>query len=99
MGLLENYREQNPEAFREAPKWEPPREYGFFIRLVMRLSGGKIRDVNTAAKMLAIAAAVVFVVSLFLFFSGGGGPKLPPEREILRDTPTTGVRQGAEIPR
>ena len=99
MGILENYKEQNPSAFREAPKWQPPREYGFFIRMVMRLSGGRIREVNKAAQVLAIAVAVVFVVSLFLFLSGGGGPKLPPEREILRDTPTTGLRQGAEIPR
>ena len=65
MGLLENYREQNPEAFMEKPKWQAPKEYGFFIRLVMRMSGGRIRDINKAAYALAIAAAVMFVVSLF----------------------------------
>ena len=77
MGLLENYKEQNPEAFREAPKWRPPQEYGFFIRMVMRMSGGRIRDVDRAAYVLAIAAAIILVTSLFFFFSAGS-PSKPP---------------------
>ena len=68
MGLLENYKEQNPEAFREAPKWRPPQEYGFFIRLVMRLSGGRVRDINQASYVLLIAAAIVALLSLLFWF-------------------------------
>ena len=68
MGLLENYKEQNPESFREKPQWEPPREYGFFIRLVMKMSGGRIRDVNTASYALLIAAAIVALTSLLFWF-------------------------------
>ena len=70
MGLLENYKEQNPEAFRKAPQWEPPREYGFFIRLVMRLSGGRIRDVNKASYVLLTVAVIIVIVALILFFAG-----------------------------
>ena len=74
MGLLENYKEQNPEAFREKPKWSPPDDYGFFIRLVMRASGGRIQDVTTACYVLlgaaifimAVAAAVIFLNFNFL---------------------------------
>ena len=72
MDLLSQYKQDHPEEFREKPQWESSREYGFFIRLVMRLSAGKIRDVSKAAYVLAIAAAAVFTfaVILFFFFSG-----------------------------
>ena len=80
MDLLSQYKQDHPEAFREKPAWEPPKEYGFFIRLVMRVSSGRIRDVNTAAKALAIVGAVVFSISIIIFiysFSGSGVPKNP----------------------
>ena len=77
MDLLSQYKQDHPEAFRDAPKWQPPKEYGFFIRLVMRLSGGKIRDINKASYALAIAAAVVFLISLLFFFGIGGFSSSP----------------------
>ena len=45
MDLLEKYKEQYPEALREQ-KWKVPHEYGFLIRLLMKMSRGKIRDKN-----------------------------------------------------
>jgi len=74
MDLLQQYKEQHPGAFREQ-KWEPPEgyeRYGFFIRLVMRLSGGRIRDVRSASYVLIGFVALAIIVSLLLFFSGGG---------------------------
>ena len=68
MDLLSQYRQEHPESFQEKQAWTPPRDYGFFIRLAMRLSGGRIRDVNTASYALAIVAGVILIVSLFLFF-------------------------------
>ena len=78
MGLLENYREQHPEAFRDKPKWESPREYGFFIRLVMRLSAGRIHDVNTASYVLLGAAVFIMIVAVVVIFSSFN--LLPPPR-------------------
>ena len=72
MDLLSQYKQDHPEEFREKPQWEPPREYGFFIRMVMKMSGGRIRKVNKADFVLAIGAAVAFVLSLILFFAGSG---------------------------
>ena len=75
MDLLGQYKEQNPEAFREKPQWEAPKEYGFFNRLIMRLSGGKIRDIDQASRTLAIVVVVIFMVSvgvLIYSFSGSG---------------------------
>lgn len=80
MDLLEQYKQEHPEAFREKPVYEPPKEYGFFIRLVMRLSGGKIRDLNQAARVLLIAGIAVFAISIGIFvynFSGSGTPANP----------------------
>ena len=69
MGLLENYREQHPEEFREKPRCEAPKEYGFFIRLLMRLSGGRIRDVNAASYVLFGAAIFIMVIAIAVIFS------------------------------
>jgi len=82
MDLLEQYKQQHPEMAQNVPVWSPPREYGFFIRLVMRMSGGKIRDVNTASYVLAIASAVIVVVSIgiftYNFFGSGTASNLIP---------------------
>ncbi len=85
MDLLEQYKQQHPEVLQPASTWSPPREYGFFIRLVMRLSGGKIRDINQASYVLAIAGAVIVVISTAIFiydFSGSGTVSSPVPHNI-----------------
>jgi len=83
MDLLSQYKQDHPEALRPTPQWEPPKEYGFFIRLVMRLSGGRIREINQASYILLGAAALVLVVSIFLYFGlPGTGPATTP---LLRE--------------
>lgn len=80
MDLLEQYKQQHPEVSQRAPAWSPPREYGFFIRFVMRISGGKIRDVNRASYVLATAGAAILLVSILIFiygFSGSGTASTP----------------------
>lgn len=75
MDLLEQYKQQHPEAFREKPQWQPSSEYGFLIRLVMRLLGVRVRDTRMASYVLLIAGVAVFVVSVAIFiynFSGSG---------------------------
>ncbi|MEK7541316.1 MAG: hypothetical protein AAB533_00505 [Patescibacteria group bacterium] len=100
MNLLSQYNKDHPEAFQEQKAVpmtdEYGREYTTMVRWVIRLSGGRIRDGRTATYTLMAVAAIIFIISLFLFFRGGGA-SLPPAREILRDTPTSGLRPGAEI--
>ncbi len=81
MDLLEQYKQQYPEKFREqkpAPMTdEYGREYSTLVALVMRLSGGRIRDSKQASYALLGAAAIIAVISGILFlrlFSSGTGP-------------------------
>lgn len=102
MDLLEQYKQQRPEAFQEQKPSTPAadaygREYGAIVRFAMRLSGGRIRNARQASVVLIAAAGIAFAVSLFLFFRTGGS-SLPSAREILRDTPTSGLRPGAANP-
>ena len=82
MGLLENYKEQNPSAFREKQKRSPSDDYGFFIRLVMSASGGRIRDANTASYVLLGAAVFIMIVAGALVISNFNllpGPRFTEE--------------------
>lgn len=78
MDLLSQYRKDHPEVFQPGSQWQPPKEYGFFIRLVMRLSGGRIRDVNTASYALLGAAVLIFVAALAVIIANFN--ILPPPR-------------------
>ncbi len=75
MDLLSQYKQDHPEAFQEKkqPRMsdEYGREYTGMVRLVVRLSGGRIRDARTASYALLIFVSIIIVASLFLFFSGG----------------------------
>lgn len=75
MDLLSQYKQDHPEVFQE--KKRPPltdeygRAYTGMIAVVMRLSGGRIKDARRASYALLVFAVLVLVVSLVLFFSGG----------------------------
>lgn len=71
MDLLEQYKQQNPEAFQ---KQKPPamadaygREYSGMIAFVLRLSGGRIRDARRAGYVLLVLAVGAVAVTFFLF--------------------------------
>jgi len=76
--LLEQYKQQRPDAFQErkpAPADAHGREYGAMIRMAMRLSGGRIRDARQANYTLLVTAVVVgFVALLFFFGIPGSAP-------------------------
>ncbi len=84
MDLLSQYKQDHPEAFQEKKAVPMADEYGHayprMVRMVMRLSGGRITNIHQAIYALVIVAAVVFVVSLTVFFWGSGGntPQPPP---------------------
>ncbi|MEK7541610.1 MAG: hypothetical protein AAB533_02055 [Patescibacteria group bacterium] len=87
MDLLSQYKQEHPEAFQDKKAVPLTDEYGRvytgMIGLVMRLSGGRIRDGRTASYALLAAAAVIVVIALYFFISGiggGAGAPLPYEQ-------------------
>ena len=88
MDILSQYKQDNPEAFREKPAYQPSKEYGFFVRLVMRASGGKISDINQAIRLLLILVVVVVIISLWLFFRTQSGIAQPSQELINRPQPS-----------
>ena len=81
MDLLEQYNKDHPEALREQkPLYATDpygREYPAIVRMVMRLSGGRIKDARQANYALMVFAVLALFVSLFLFFGGGSGTFSP----------------------
>ncbi|MBI2053311.1 MAG: hypothetical protein HYT41_01010 [Candidatus Sungbacteria bacterium] len=102
MDLLSQYKQEHPPFQKQKPQavTDPyGREYGAMVRLVMRLSGGRIRDARQANYALATFAGIIFLISLFFFFRFfRSSQSLPSAQEILRDTPTSGLRPGALMP-
>ena len=89
MGILEQYEKQFPEANKPAPQWQPSSEYGFWVRLVMKLSGGRIQDEAKANQMLIIAAMAMLVISFFMVFGVPGFSSLPKAFAPRGYNPTT----------
>lgn len=73
MDILGEYQRQNPIAAAPARQtFSPQAEYGFFIRLVMKLSSGRIENGRQASIVLLVAAAGILLVSLVIFLRAGG---------------------------
>ena len=75
MDLLSQYKKENPEAFREQKQAPATDEYGrvytSMIALVMRLSGGRVRDARTASYALLSIAILGALVAVSLYLSSG----------------------------
>lgn len=72
MDILQKYEAEHPQVAVPIVSVSSSNEYGFFINLVMRLSGGKIKDENTASYVLVIAAVAMIVVAASLLYMGSG---------------------------
>ena len=72
MDLLEQYKQQNPEKFREQKPTQMADEYGreypAMVALVIRLSGGRIKDARQASYVLLGIMVHISIIALFLFF-------------------------------
>lgn len=81
MDILSQYKQQNPEAFRE--KKQPVatdiygNEYGTMARAVMRMSGGRIQTLGQANKALFFGAIIIFIVSCIFWFFNIGSASTP----------------------
>lgn len=70
MDILEAYEKQNPRVVQVAPQRQQSPEHGFFIRLVMRLSGGRIENSHQASYVLLAAAGVILLAAIVVFLGG-----------------------------
>lgn len=80
MDILQRYQELNKEC---QPAIALPHAAPL-IRLVMRLSGGKIRSVHHANSILLGVAMVIFLVSVGLAISSFTGSSLPSPEEHMK---------------
>lgn len=99
MDLLSQYKQQNPEAFREqkSPSMTDMygREYSGMVRLVMRLSGGRIQTLKRAHYVLVGMAALfvlMAVIILLIFNANNSGESSSKEVErLMREAPPPSV--------
>lgn len=84
MDILGAYEKQNlQQTIQPIAQRSYAPEYGFFIRLVMRLSGGKIENARQASYVLLAAAGVIIFLALIVFIfasPAGSGMPLPYEK-------------------
>ncbi|MEK7099415.1 MAG: hypothetical protein AAB916_02765 [Patescibacteria group bacterium] len=83
MDLLEQYKSDHPEAFREKPREAIAVDQPLLIRLVMQWSGGMVRDVRQAQYVLLGVAAVAVLAAAILFFNFLRGPRPPSPDKIV----------------
>lgn len=99
MDLLSQYKQDHPEAFQERKPAPMTDEYGRtytgMIALVMRLSGGRIKDARQASYMLFGMIGVFMlmtVIVLLIFNTAHSGKSSPQEVEqLMREAPPPSV--------
>lgn len=76
------------------PQWQPAQEGGFIVRLLEKLSGGRIRDARQANYVLVGIAVAVFLISAWAFYRQAV-PSVST-KEVIQDTPVRGIRGNAQ---
>ena len=83
MDLLEQYKQQYPEKFREkkVPTMtdEYGRAYSGMVAFVIRISGGRIKDARQASVALLAVSAIIVVSALIISFWPSGAQNALPE--------------------
>lgn len=72
MDILGAYEKQNQPIAQPIVQRAQSPEYGFFIRLVMRLSGGRIENARQASYVLLGAVVVILIVAIVVFLGASG---------------------------
>lgn len=96
MDILAEYEKQNQKPIQASPQRQPTDEYGFFIRLVMRLSGGKIENIRQASYVLLAAAGLVMITAIVVFLWTSRfftSTKLLPPADPLRSPNSAGQQR------
>jgi len=72
-------KQEIPSVLTVEKKYEAP-EPSKMVKLVMKISGGAIKEQKQAEYVLLVFAILAIITSLFLFFGGGHSQqKIPPE--------------------
>lgn len=86
MDILGQYEKQTPNVpLSIASQLQPPNEHGFLIRLVIKISRGKISDEKQATFVLAIIAGVGFAASIAMIAYSFSSPAIPQNFGIKVD--------------
>ncbi len=96
MDILGQYKRENPgsslpSASGDVPGF--PQREGFLVRLVMRFSGGRIRNVFQATGVLIAIAILVIILSALFIFRGNNSGRISEEdlRKLMREAPPPSV--------
>lgn len=98
MDILEAYEKSQPKAQFPSAAQTPEQllqqryapDTGFFIRLVIRLSGRRIQSARQASVVLLVVAGIIMFAALIVFVlasSSGGETALPYEETYLPTQP------------
>jgi hypothetical protein len=83
MDILQKYNEENPEMLHQDSPCDPSGEYGALVCTMIRLSAGRIQNVQQADKVLLGIAIVIFILTLFVIVNNFN--LLPTGRFSARD--------------
>ncbi len=88
--LKEFEAKSSVEEAQNAPEIAKTAELPKMVQLIMKWSGGAIKDQKTAEYILLGFALLVFAFSLFLFFGGKGGSVAvdSPGLETFKNAPS-----------
>lgn len=83
MDLLSQYKQQSPAQFQESGQADRQlrNENGFFLRLVISLSGGRVRDAEQASVILLVAV-IVLIAGAAVIAWPRGSQRTPTSAEI-----------------
>ncbi len=73
--------EFDTEKYKPLPSMQGPAKKSWAIRLVMKLSGGRIKTDEQASKVLAVFVVILFLFSFYNFFFSNKktvAPKINP---------------------
>lgn len=83
MDILGQYNKENPATRDSDFRCDPSENYGPLVCTVIRLSGGRIKSVKQADKLLLGVAIVIFLLTFFVM--AGNFNLLPAERFSVED--------------
>lgn len=83
MDILKQYEKENPEI-SQTPASSKFQEGGFLIRMVMRLSGGRVGDVASANFILVGIIIFFLIISVYFFYKSSGNQRTPSREEMRK---------------
>lgn len=76
MDILAKYEAENPHIVRHLRQTSIAPEYGFFVRLIMGLSGGKIQDARRANTVLFGITLLIMATAVLIFIFAGSATQI-----------------------